>query len=339
MRSILLILLILFTSQAFANITINAAEFGLGKFHRYSNKKHPYGSAHAWSVFILPDNAETSKNLIKKNSNDNYTIFFNDLESLLKDIIALTQKTGMKVEVLNLHAHGLPGSMWFPRDAEIRSSIECASWNSAASGPDVNTYKSYYSPVSKSAVLGIEASAEQASSPRFQCLTGLSDWKTLIAKNPSFKDVFAQDGQVHMLSCVVGLGEKFTSGLAKLLFPEGGTQRVITSIKFGLGDWSMSKGMGFWYYENDEQIKRDSANYPVQQQDSLMAQKGDLRVAEFQGSKLVSGIIPSVNEMIFSWDNRKVVPATKNGIKSLQKNVKEVILPGTNVRIKLFAPN
>lgn len=340
MRFFLALAFLLISAQSWANLTINAAEFGLGKFHRYSNKVHPYGSNHAWNVFILPEDVDTKTNLIKQNSNENYTIFFTDLESLMNDIIALKEKTGMNVEVLNLHAHGLPGSMWFPRDASRRESIECMSWRSSATGADVNTYKQYYSPIKKSSIEAIEASSQESSSPSFQCLTGLKDWTLLLNKIPEFKTVFSSDAQVHMLSCVVGLGplgEKFTTGLAKLLFPEGGTQRVITSIKLGLGDWSMSQGMGFWYFLNDEQIARDNVDYPIKQQDSLFAQRGDLRVAEFQGTKLVSGLIPNVDYMILEWDNRKV-KKKKLGFffkKAPAKKVSEVVIPGTNVIIKL----
>ncbi|MDD2774234.1 MAG: hypothetical protein PHP45_11145, partial [Elusimicrobiales bacterium] len=43
--------------------------------------------------------------------------------------------------------------------------------------------------------------------------------------------------------------------------------------------WSMPEGLGFWDYQNDEQMKKDSAIYPVNRKDRELMQKGTIRLA------------------------------------------------------------
>lgn len=92
------------------------------------------------------------------------------------------------------------------------------------------------------------------------------------------------------MSCIVGLGKMgkiFTEGMANLLL-KGEQGRIETSTNYGLGDWSMPEGMGFWDYMNDEQLERDNANYPVNKQDREEMQKGVVRVAQkSRASKMI----------------------------------------------------
>jgi hypothetical protein len=94
--------------------------------------------------------------------------------------------------------------------------------------------------------------------------------------------VLARDAQIHLASCVVGLGkmgQEFTQGLAELLLASGGGGRVETSMDFGLGDWSMPEGMGFWDLQTDEQVNHDNELYVKDRKDAEIAQKGTIRVA------------------------------------------------------------
>ena len=322
-----------------SDLTINAAEFGIGKFHRYDNKVHKYESNNAWAPFILPENAKTSEALVIKTSADTYTIFFTNLEELLTKMVELTKSTGKKIEIVNLNAHGLPGGMWFPKDARTRDSFECGSWRSAANNADKDNYDQYYSAVSKSEIQEMTQMSNSSRIPSYQCLTGVNEWSGVVAKVPAIKDAFTSDAQIHMLSCIVGsgsLGDAYTMGLAKLLFPKAENQMVQTSFKFGLGDWSMPEGMGFWDYESDDQLDRDNARYPVDRRDADQAQKGNIRVAQATLGVFKSGIMKNMDFMLVTRDDRPVAlsaPAAAS-MKSMTLAPESVRIPGTTVRIQ-----
>ena len=55
-------------------------------------------------------------------------------------------------------------------------------------------------------------------------------------------------------------------------------------MDFGLGDWSMPKGMGFWDYQSDAQLEHDNSIYPVDHKDAEIAQKGTIRMVTLGGS-------------------------------------------------------
>lgn len=334
----LFLILVLLSTQAFAKtaedgIIINAAEYGIGKFHRKDNQVHQYEADNAWKVFVLADNAQTSTMQTIENENSTYTVYYTNLEELLIEVVALAKKTGKKVSVININAHGLPGGMWFPKDVKTRESMECASWRTAARGSDEDNYNQYYSTISKEEIADFTRLSQAGSIPSFNCLTGLNEWTAIVARVPEIKNVFTTDAQIHMHSCLVGLGtlgEKFTLGLAKLLFSKG-TQQVQTSIKFGLGDWSMPEGMGFWTYMSDDQIERDNANYPINRKDREMAQKGDIRVAQMTETGMVkSGMIKNQDFMFMALDTREVKKVKKLGIFSKLLEIPRTIrIPGT----------
>lgn len=340
-----LLLLLLLATTAFASetgLTINTAEFGIGKFHRYDNKQHPYNDANAWKVFVLADDADITKGQVVQTSENAYTIFYTHLEELIQLATKLSKDTGKKIQVLNFNAHGLPGGMWFPKDAQMHDSWECAEWRSAASGDDVDNYNQYYSATSKSEIMSLHDMAKRSSIPAGNCLTGIDEWTEVVGRNPEFKLSFTSDAQVHMLSCLVGsgsLGDRFTSGLANLLFGENlSTQRVETSIKFGLGDWSMPTGMGFWDYESDDQLDRDNKVYPVDRRDDELMQKGDIRVALAGKSGVQSGLIQAQDYVLLSLDTRPVVttaaPAAIEFFGEESKASEAVRIPGTRAYLK-----
>ncbi len=329
-----------------ADLTINAGEFGIGKFHRKDNKVNAYDKNNAWTPFILPEGVSTKEAYVMKTDEDSYTILFTNLEELLVKMVELSTTTGKKIGVLNLNAHGLPGGMWFPKDAKTRDSAECKSWRDAASNSDDDNYNQYYSAIGKEDIDQMNQLSMSARIPSYNCLTGLNEWTAIVAKVPAIKAKLASDAQVHMLSCVVGkgtLGNSYTVGLAKLLFPKPEKQQVQTSVKFGLGDWSMGEGMGFWDFESDEQLERDNAGYPVNRRDSDIAQTGDIRVAQATLGVMKSGMIKDVNFMLLTPDSRVVaiaapVKAKAKRAKGAEAAIplpKSIRVPGTNVYLNL----
>jgi hypothetical protein len=270
---------------------IHTSEFGVGKFHRYDNKAHAYDANNAWGVYILPDNADTGHPLARKNGDGSFTVFYSTLDELIGNVIAISQREGKKVSVLNVHGHGLPGAMWFPKDEADLRGIGCWQWSQAASGADEDNYNQYYSAVSSDDIWQIRQMANNTSL-HMGCTVGLPEWQAGAQRAPAFRQVFADDAQIHFLSCVVGLGtrgEAFTKGIGALLLGRNG--RVYTSMNFGLGDWSMPKGMGFWDMQSEEQVRRDGANYTAHKRDSEIAQKGTVRVGANDGSAWIASLV------------------------------------------------
>lgn len=339
MKRIAFLFFFIVTNIFAAELTINGAEFGIGRFHRYGNKVNPYGSNSAWKVFVLPDGVSTKEAFVQKNADDNYTIFFTNLEEFLTKIVEVSHTTGMKVRVLNINAHGIPGGMWFPRNRDFYRSIECSSWQTAVNAPDETNYRQYYTAITKEDLLKYEEMSNAARIPGFSCLTGINEWTQIVARVPAIKDTFSSDAQVHMLSCLVGLGplgDAYTTGLAKLLFPKPDSQQVQTAIKLGLGDWSMLEGMGFWGYESDEQIARDAEVYPVNRNDSEIAQRGDIRVGYADQGSIKSGLIKDEEFMFLSHDNRSIQASRPSHMKARPSRLPtSVRIPGTNVTLKL----
>lgn len=336
-KTLLATLLLAIAPAVFAqDLIINAAEFGIGKFHRQDNKVHKYDAKNAWTPFILPDSITVRKLYVQKNSETNYTVFFTNLDELVAKVIDLSKTTGKKVKVFNLNAHGLPGGMWFPKDAKTMNSGECSSWRSTADNSDDVNYDQYYSAVSKEEVLSFNRMSNASNIPSYECLTGLNEWTAVVAARPEIKNVFVADAQIHMLSCLVGLGtlgDRYTQGMAKLLLAKG---KVQTSIKFGLGDWSMPQGMGFWGFMNDTQFDNDEARYPVDREDREIMQKGDIRVATVDTVGVKSGLIQGVDYMLLTIDNRAVKAAKATSpMKMNLPAPASVRVPGTGVTINL----
>jgi hypothetical protein len=285
MRYLLSLAIVLGASSVFAaDLTIHAAEIGVGKFHRHDNKVHPYESSNAWKPYILPDNAPAATPIVVENADHSVSIFFSTLEELLSKIEEIATERKDKVTVLNLNGHGMPGAMWFPHSKEMEKSIECWQWKASAAGTDEKNYNQYYSPVSKEDVMRMRAFSQTGG--KVGCTTGPKQWKWVVEKMPNLKNVLAKNMRVNFLSCVVGLGpvgEKASNDIAALLFggADGSQASVQSTLYFGLGDWSMGEGMGFWDYQNDEQLKKDTEIYPLTKRDRDIMQKGPIRMTSF----------------------------------------------------------
>ena len=288
----LALLALLVQTAAHAGITIHAAEMGIGKFHRYDNKMHAYGSDNLWRNYVLPAGVNEKQQLILSNSDGSYSIFFTNLEEMFAGVVQISQKTGQKVSILNLEAHGLPGGMWYPQSAAQRDSSACGSWREAAYGADQANYDQYYSAVSKSEIMSFRTYADSSFHFPQPCVSGSKEWATSSKKVAGFLDAFAPAAEMHFISCIVGLGktgDAFTKSVAKSLFSARGG-KVMTSLYFGLGDYSLPEGMGFWDYVTDAQLDRDNAIYVKNKTDRDIALKGSLRIANAIGAQSSSSV-------------------------------------------------
>ncbi len=311
-----------------AGLTIHAAEIGIGKFHRHDNSVHTYEAENAWAPYILPA-GQVKLPYVKENSSESVTIFFDTLEGMLKEMVKVAKERNQKVAVLNINAHGLPGGMWFPATTKLMNSFGCMQWKQAANGSDEGNYKQYYSPVSKSDILQMREYSK--SGGNVPCVTGTSQWKSVVASIDGMKTVFTENARVNLLSCLVGLGpvgDKFSKELGQVLFANTeGT--VKTSINLGLGDWSMPEGMGFWDYINDEQLEKDNKSYPINKKDREQMQKGSVRIASFESGGWSSKVLTDLDFMMLdgSVDSGRVV--TEVEADSVGVKPSQIRLPGT----------
>ncbi len=289
-------------------LVIHTTEMGVGKFHRYDNKVHAYEQGNAWLPYVLPEGAATDKMLVQKNADGSYTIFFTNLEEMMTAALGISKQEHQQVSVFNVHGHGLPGAMWFPPSVADLNSWSCDSWRQASAGEDVDNYNQYYSAVPSDEIQQIHDISNNPN-VNMPCTTGVKEWTAAVQNNPDFKAIFAPNAQFHFLSCVVGLGtqgENFVKGIAGLLLTTsagaaGG--RVQASMNFGLGDWSMPKGMGFWDYQSDDQLNHDNSVYPVNHRDSEIAQKGSIRMATLSDSQWTSVQLSNVDVMSLRFES------------------------------------
>jgi len=299
---ILLLVVTLLGLSAWADqgLVINGIEWGVGKFHRVDNRVHPYAPTNSWLMAVQPD-AATQHPLVIKAAENVYNIHFFTLEELLTEAAKLSQSTGLKIILLNIHGHGLPGGMWYPVDERTLKSLECWEWRNAANGDEEGNYTQYYSPISKREIMEFRAISQKPQ--HFSCTTGLSEWQSLIARLGDFKQYMTPNTIVNFLSCIVGMGpvgDNFTLGVAKLILPPGGSGMVRASLNFGLGDWSMEKGMGFWDYQNDAQLDHDNKIYVVNKRDADIAQLGQMRIVTAANGEYTSSILADQPWMVFS---------------------------------------
>ena len=337
------ILAILFSfinmAQAETGLTVNVAEIGIGKFHRKDNSIHPYADNNIWKPYVLSTTASLKTPQTVSNKDGSYTIFFSNLDELFGAMEKLSQDKKMKIANFNVNAHGLPGHMWYPKDASTQASYGCRDWRKSAAAPDEDNYKQYYSPVEKEDILQIRAISQRSSLPLgISCVSGLKEWQEVAAQH-HLKDIFTTDAQIHFMSCVVGLGkmgDEFTKGIAALLLSQE-QSRVQTSLMFGLGDWSMPEGMGFWDYQSDEQLDRDNTNYPVNRSDREQMQKGTIRTAGILNGNIVSSLMEQRDFMFADARDPGTLSAhaAKEETHAFLPMPSSVRIPGTNVRVTI----
>lgn len=343
MRCILFSFAVLLSSAAFAGqggnlgLVIHTSEIGVGKFHRYDNKVHAYGDANSWSGYILPDNAVPKNPLAVDNADGSVTVFFNTLDDLIQNVITISKAKNLPVSVLNVHGHGLPGAMWFPADDKTLKSTQCSSWRSAAEGADEGNYSQYYSPVSQSEIMQIRAISNSLNF-HMGCTTGLDEWTAAVAKAPEFKTVFATDAQIHFLSCVVGLGksgDRFVKGIAQLLLNTS-AGRVEASTNFGLGDWSMAEGMGFWDFQTTSQLNHDNEIYPKDKTDREIMQKGVIRLATYSAKGWETSLWAGRDFMAIGFETAILgYEIAEMNISSMVPVPAEIRVPGTSAFVSV----
>jgi len=288
------------------DLIIHGVEIGVGKFHRYDNQVRPYSDENVWKNYILPENSGAETPVVVENADSSVSIFFSNLEELLVTLTNISKERGQAVDVLNINAHGLPGAMWFPVDEKEQNSAACTSWVASANAKDKANYDQYYSTISMADIVQLTLFSKlpsmQFAAP---CTTGASEWEKILKKHPEVKTSFADDAQLHLLSCLVGLGwagSKFTAKLGELLFV-GENAKVQAALDFGLGDWSMPEGMGFWDYQDYKQFSRDNKNYPVNRSDREMMQKGEIRLAIKKNNEWKLGVVSDLDFMLVHKDS------------------------------------
>ncbi len=323
---------IVLANQAQAKLVIHAAEIGVGKFHRYDNSVHPYETNNAWTPYILPADADNTTPLVIENADRSFTIFFSHLEELLTKASEISRNRGEQISVLNVNAHGLPGAMWFPMNESFKNSFECWQWSAAATGADKSNYDQYYSPISKKDVLQIR---EFSQSPgAVPCTSGLRQWKWALEKVTDAKTSFAPDLKINLLSCVVGLGpvgDEFVTGLGAL-FSQSEQTQIRSSLNFGLGDWSMPEGMGFWDYLTDEQLTHDNSIYGVNRKDREIMQKGQIRLTALVKGAWQSTVVE--NQDFMTLERTPDLSQSKWGRETFShwaKKPSEIRIPGTAI--------
>ena len=288
-----------FVSEARAvGLTIHASEIGVGRFHAQDNAIHPYVGSSGWVNYILP--TQIDELAVIDNPDQSVTIFFTNLEELLQKTAEVAKSHHQKIQVFNVHAHGGPGLLWFPKNAHVRDGWQCKEWREAA----VNPFDSYYRAISESEFRRIH---KMGNSQQFvPCSSGLKEWQEMGAKNPELKDLFEADAQIHLLSCVSGLGivgAQFTEGLAQMFFSSPAA-RVESLVNFGLADWSVPEGVGFYdcYGNCDEEQER----YAQARRDREFLQKGDIRVSTIdEMGKSHSSFIKGVDFLPLEMDERQ----------------------------------
>lgn len=296
---------------ATSGLTIHLVEIGVGKFHRQDNKTHPYGPFHDWKNYILPDSIQTVDQtpLKVKNTDGSYSVFISNLDEALRSMIEISESEQKEIRLINLNGHSGPGKVGLPMDQETMNSELCSHWKEAAnSTDDSKNYDQYYSATPKEIIFKItEKSNDLSSYSKPSCSVGVNEWKKMVEKNYLIKNLLSKNAQIHILSCLVGLGKRgeyFANHLAEILFTTE-KQRIFTATKSGLGDWSIKKGMRFHSYLNDQEYDAFTKKYPVIKKDRPFSQKGDIRVSHLHQGEGVSDFIENVNAMKIKYDHRK----------------------------------
>ncbi len=288
MRCILLLLSLLIYTDHTSALTVHAVEIGIGKFHRMDNQKHPYGPDHAWAPMILPDGKDMKDTpLTVEQSPEVYSIFFSSVDQLLKSVFKLHRDLGRRINILTIHAHGLPGGIFVPQTDKQRDGLLCALWRRNSAQEDIKNYNQYYSKVPLIAVKLVKATSyigdttlSRILAPLYRdpCISGLGAFERSIKKIPHFREAFSDDLEMKFLSCSVGqgrAGKDFLEGLGEMVL-NSSEGRIDASEVISLGDWSTPEGLQFWDGQTFAQVRRDNRNYVRNKRDSEIALDGSI---------------------------------------------------------------
>jgi hypothetical protein len=326
-----------------AGLTIHGVEFGIGKFHRQDDKIRGYGNENAWKNYILPEGAAMEPARAVKNPDGSYSIFFSSADDLFQQAAKIVASTGQSIDIFNLTAHGLPGGMWFPMDVAQRDSAECKEWRQEAQGSDEVNYNHYYSPLSMLDISYYRTYSQTVHHEHQPCVAGYHELSTVLKRNAAFVKGLSANAQVTLISCIVGLGaagDWFTKNLAKDLFPTAPLGRLVTSLYYGLGDWSLPEGMSFWDYQNDAQLKHDMGIYPVNRSDREIMQPGSIRIGTPSGGVTVTSVVDGVefvkvDERLDTRSFRHVRPGHEPEARTRARLPSRVRIPGTGAFLDL----
>jgi len=275
------------SSPQAAGLVINAVEIGTAKFHRHDNGLHAYGAQSAWAPFIAPA-GDLSRTPIVFDTANGVTIIFSHLEELLQAVAAISSTRNARVSVFNIHAHGVPGGTCFPKNEKQAESQECSVWKKLSAAPDEDSYELYYFPLDEDDIRALRRLS--GGSGGRNCVTAAQDWIEVVARLPGIQDMFTDDARIRFLSCLVGLGtagEQFSRTVARLLIAGRRNARVETALNFGLADWSMPEGMGFWDYIDDAQLERDKKARIPSRRDRAVMRNGTIRLTDGSGATLL----------------------------------------------------
>jgi hypothetical protein len=325
-----------FTSVARA-LSIHAAEIGIGKFHRHDNSLHNYATSNAWVPFILPENADLTTPKVIENRDHSLTIFFSTLTEFLQTLNQVAADHSESIVTLDINAHGIPGGMWFPVDDEAKASLECKDWREAATAPDEENYKQYYSATTKKDMNEILLQSQGVAN--YECVSGLPEWQNVISSIPSLAGRFSDQAILSILSCTVGMGSagaEFNLGLAAALFGKASRAEIRSIVQLGLGDWSMPEGLGFWNYLNPEQFLHDNQIYPVDREDREIMQRGTVRVVTGAAGDWASSLVE--NQPFLNFTNPGPLSGQRRQVHEFTTSraaPPTVRIPGTQVRAAL----
>ncbi len=103
--------------------------------------------------------------------------------------------------------------------------------------------------------------------------------------------------------------------------------------------------MGFWDYQNDQQLAHDNEIYPVTRKDADIAQKGSVRIVTNRGRQYQSFVLENQTHIDFLTPTTKSLVGQRRNVlmsntqRLLNRDlflpeVSQVRIPGTNVVLK-----
>lgn len=271
-----------------------AEDISAAKFHREDHRLHPYSPDHAWRPFVPSEQGEIVAPLVEDKGGDTL-IVFSSLQELFRTMKEVAQKKEKKIDLLVINAHGVPGGLWFPRDAAERDGEGCKDWMELALASDEANHREVYGGMTEEEILETREKANIVTSG-VPCVQGSEAWSALWREQGLPREI-SQDFGIILDSCTVGLGragESFATGIARGVLGENGYLQSLLS--YGLADHSLPEGVGFWDFENGENLSRDNLLYATSRRGRDIAQPGSVRVTRKQrgvllADEIVSGLL------------------------------------------------